>query len=35
MNTDNMSILGITLDYGPYAFMEYFDFNHICNHSDD
>ena len=22
MNTDNMSILGDTIDYGPYAFME-------------
>jgi serine/tyrosine/threonine adenylyltransferase len=34
MNTDNMSILGITLDYGPYGFMEAFDANHICNHTD-
>jgi len=35
MNTDNMSILGQTLDYGPFGFMEGFDANHICNHSDD
>jgi uncharacterized protein YdiU (UPF0061 family) len=34
MNTDNMSILGITLDYGPFGFMEAFDATHICNHSD-
>ncbi|WP_202424277.1 protein adenylyltransferase SelO [Duganella levis] len=34
MNTDNMSILGLTLDYGPYGFMEAFDANHICNHTD-
>lgn len=34
MNTDNMSILGITFDYGPYAFLDDFDANHICNHSD-
>ncbi|SNS63184.1 Uncharacterized conserved protein YdiU, UPF0061 family [Noviherbaspirillum humi] len=34
MNTDNMSILGITIDYGPYGFMEAFDANHICNHTD-
>lgn len=34
MNTDNMSILGITLDYGPYGFMEAFDPAHICNHTD-
>jgi serine/tyrosine/threonine adenylyltransferase len=34
MNTDNMSILGITIDYGPFGFMEAFDVGHICNHSD-
>ncbi len=35
MNTDNMSILGHTFDYGPYGFMEVFDPGYICNHSDD
>ncbi len=35
MNSDNMSILGITFDFGPYAFLDDFDTNHICNHSDD
>jgi uncharacterized protein YdiU (UPF0061 family) len=34
MNTDNMSILGQTLDYGPFGFMEAFDSRHICNHTD-
>ena len=34
MNTDNMSILGLTIDYGPYGFMDDFNQNHICNHSD-
>ena len=34
MNTDNMSILGLTLDYGPFAFMDGFDAEHICNHTD-
>jgi uncharacterized protein YdiU (UPF0061 family) len=34
MNTDNMSILGLTLDYGPFGFMEAFDARHICNHTD-
>ncbi|WP_019140931.1 protein adenylyltransferase SelO [Noviherbaspirillum massiliense] len=34
MNTDNMSILGLTIDYGPFGFMEAFDAGHICNHSD-
>jgi uncharacterized protein YdiU (UPF0061 family) len=35
MNTDNMSILGLTLDYGPFGFMEAFDSGHICNHTDE
>ncbi|MFV0454497.1 MAG: protein adenylyltransferase SelO [Pseudomonas sp.] len=35
MNTDNMSILGITFDFGPYAFLDDFDARFICNHSDD
>ena len=34
MNTDNMSILGLTIDYGPFQFMDGFDPGHICNHSD-
>ena len=34
MNTDNMSILGETFDYGPYGFMEDYNPSHICNHSD-
>ena len=34
LNTDNMSILGLTLDYGPYGFMDDYDAGFICNHSD-
>jgi uncharacterized protein YdiU (UPF0061 family) len=34
LNTDNMSIVGETLDYGPFGFMEAFNPRHICNHSD-
>lgn len=34
MNTDNMSILGETLDYGPYGFMDKFNPSHVCNLSD-
>ncbi|RQO73589.1 YdiU family protein [Aquitalea sp. FJL05] len=34
MNTDNMSILGLTLDYGPFGFMDGFNAAHVCNHSD-
>nr|WP_219845918.1 YdiU family protein [Emcibacter nanhaiensis] len=35
MNTDNMSVLGETFDYGPYGFMEAFNPDYICNHSDE
>lgn len=34
MNTDNMSILGITFDFGPYGFLDEYNPGHICNHSD-
>ena len=34
MNTDNMSIHGITFDYGPYAFLDDFDPQFVSNHSD-
>jgi uncharacterized protein YdiU (UPF0061 family) len=34
MNTDNLSILGLTIDYGPFGFLDGFDPGHICNHSD-
>ncbi|KAG8897843.1 hypothetical protein FRB99_007877 [Tulasnella sp. 403] len=35
MNTDNISILGLTIDYGPYAFMDVFSHDHVCNHTDE
>ena len=34
MNSDNMSILGLTIDYGPFAFLDAFSPGFICNHSD-
>lgn len=34
MNTDNMSILGDTIDYGPFGFLEDTVLNYICNHTD-
>ena len=34
MNTDNMSILGLTIDYGPYGFLDAYDPQFICNHTD-
>jgi len=35
MNTDNMSILGLTIDYGPFGFLDGYEPGHVCNHSDD
>lgn len=35
MNTDNMSILGLTLDYGPYGFMDAYEPMFVCNHTDE
>jgi uncharacterized protein YdiU (UPF0061 family) len=34
MNTDNFSMAGLSIDYGPFAFMDYFNINQICNHTD-
>ncbi|EDZ3595530.1 YdiU family protein [Salmonella enterica] len=34
MNTDNMSILGLTIDYGPFGFLDDYDPGFIGNHSD-
>merc|ERR1739838_117698 len=35
LNTDNMSVVGLTLDYGPFGFMDSFDPDFICNASDE
>lgn len=35
MNTDNMSILGLTMDYGPFQIMDYYNPHYTCNHSDE
>ena len=34
MNTDNMSILGLTIDYGPYGWLEYYDPDWTPNTTD-
>ncbi|XP_077025355.1 protein adenylyltransferase SelO, mitochondrial [Tamandua tetradactyla] len=34
LNTDNMSILGLTIDYGPFGFLDRYDPDHVCNASD-
>jgi uncharacterized protein YdiU (UPF0061 family) len=35
LNSDNISVLGLTMDYGPYGFLDRFQMDHICNHSDN
>ena len=35
LNTDNMSIIGVTIDYGPFGFMDRYDPGHICNGSGE
>ncbi len=34
LNSDNISVLGLTIDYGPFGFLDRFQMDHICNHSD-
>ncbi len=34
MNTDNMSLIGETFDYGPYSFLDRYDPTYISNHND-
>lgn len=34
MNTDNMSILGLSIDYGPYSMMDEYDLNFTPNTTD-
>ncbi len=34
MNTDNMSIAGLTIDYGPFSMMDDFQFGFVCNSTD-
>lgn len=35
LNTDNMSLLGLSIDYGPFGFMDGFSPHYVPNHSDD
>ena len=35
LNTDNLSLASITIDYGPFGFLDAYDPNYIPNHSDD
>lgn len=35
LNTDNLSILGETFDFGPFAFLDHYDPGFVCNHTDE
>lgn len=35
LNTDNISILGLTIDYGPYGFIDHYYEHYVPNSSDD
>ena len=34
MNSDHMSVLGLTIDYGPYGWLDAYDPGFVCNHTD-
>jgi len=34
MNSDNMSILGLSMDYGPFGFLDIYTSGFVCNHTD-
>jgi serine/tyrosine/threonine adenylyltransferase len=34
LNSDNISALGLTIDYGPFGFLDHTALDHICNHTD-
>ena len=35
LNTDNMSLASVTIDYGPFGFVDSYDPNFTPNHSDN
>ena len=35
LNTDNMSLVNITIDYGPFAFIDYFSKDYVSNATDE
>lgn len=35
LNTDNLSLAGVTIDYGPFGFLDEYNPSFIPNHSDD
>lgn len=35
LNTDNMSILGLSIDFAAFRFMDDYNPDLICNHDDD
>lgn len=35
LNTDNMSMAGVTIDYGPFGFIDYFSKDFVSNATDE
>jgi uncharacterized protein YdiU (UPF0061 family) len=35
LNSDNMSLLGLTIDYGPFGFLDTYQSDFVCNHTDE
>jgi len=35
LNTDNMSMINLTIDYGPFAFIDYFSKDYVSNATDE
>lgn len=35
LNSDNMSIIGVTIDYGPFGFLDYYDPNYLSQASGE
>lgn len=35
LNTDNMSMVNLTIDFGPFAFIDYFSKDYVSNATDE
>jgi uncharacterized protein YdiU (UPF0061 family) len=35
LNTDNMSMVNVTIDYGPFGFMDYYSHDYVSNATDE
>ena len=35
LNTDNMSMVNVTIDYGPFGFIDYYSHDYVSNATDE